>query len=183
MAKLKNLQNHFLVTMPHLTESVFGKGIIYLCEHNKDGAMGIMLNKPIPNIEEFISKLELKNINPKPSIYLGGPVDVNKGFVIHETGYETKGTLEVSKNISLTSDLKIINDIIDGNGPDKFRFALGYSGWGPGQLEDELKQGDWLVLPAEKNLIFNTPDEMMWKNACKKLGIDLDSLGGQAGIS
>ena len=183
MAKPKNLQNHFLVTMPHLTESVFGKGIIYLCEHNKDGAMGIMLNKPIPNIEEFISKLELKNISPKPNIYLGGPVDVNKGFVIHETGYETKGTLEVSKNVSLTSDLKIINDIIDGNGPDKFRFALGYSGWGPGQLEDELKQGDWLVLPAEKNLIFNTPDEMMWKNACKKLGIDLDSLGGQAGIS
>ena len=126
---------------------------------------------------------QLKNINPKPNIYLGGPVDVNKGFVIHENGYETNGTLEVSRNISLTSNLKIINDIIDGNGPHKFRFALGYSGWGPGQLEDELKQGDWLVLPAEKNLIFNTPDNMMWKKACKKLGIDLDNLGGQAGIS
>ena len=79
--------------------------------------------------------------------------------------------------------MRIINDIINGNGPDKFRFALGYSGWGPGQLEDELKQGDWLVLPAEKNLIFNTPDNLMWKKACKKLGIDLDNLGGQAGIS
>ena len=130
MAKPKNLQNHFLVTMPHLTESVFGKGIIYLCEHNKDGAMGIMLNKPIPNIEEFISKLELKNISPKPNIYLGGPVDVNKGFVIHENGYETKGTLEVSKNISLTSDLKIINDItnqpVNSNTINKDNFTQSY---------------------------------------------------------
>ena len=183
MAKLKNLQNHFLVTMPHLTESVFGKGIIYICEHNKDGAMGIMLNKPIPNLDEFISKLELKNISPKPNIYLGGPVDVNKGFVIHENGYDIKGTLEVSKKISLTSNLDIINDILTGKGPNNYRFALGYSGWGPGQLEEELKRGDWLVLPAYKKIMFNTPDDMMWKIACKKLGIDLNNLAGPAGIS
>ena len=87
-----------------------------------------MINKPIPNIEKILSKFELKNITPKPNIYLGGPVDLNKGFVIHKNDYETKGTLEVSENISLTSNLKIVNDILDGRGPAKFRFALGYSG-------------------------------------------------------
>ena len=183
MKKNKNLKNHFLITMPQLNESVFDKGIIYICQHNKDGAMGIMINKPIPNIDEVLSKFELKNITPKPNIYLGGPVDLNKGFVIHQSDYETNGTLEISKNISLTSNLKIVNDILDGNGPNKFRLALGYSGWGPGQLEKELKHGDWLLLPANQNLIFNTPDAMMWKTAYKNLGISLKDFGGTAGIS
>ena len=183
MSKNKNLQNHFLITTHQLDESIFDKGIIYICEHDKNGAMGIMLNKPIPNIEKILSKFELKNITPKPNIYLGGPVDLNKGFVIHDNKYEINGTLEVSKDISLTSNLKIVNDILDGKGPNKFRFTLGYSGWGPGQLEDELKKGSWLILPADQNLIFNTPDNMMWKAACKKLGINLGDLSGPAGIS
>ena len=87
------------------------------------------------------------------------------------------------KKISLTSNLDIINDILNGKGPDNYRFALGYSGWGPGQLEEELKRGDWLVLPAYKKIMFNTPDDMMWKIACNKLGIDLNNLAGPAGIS
>ena len=169
--------------MPNFAESVFDKGIIYVCEHNTEGAMGIMINKPIPNIEQFLSKFDIKNIKLKPRVYLGGPVDVNKGFVIHEKGYQTKGTLEVSNKISLTSNLDIINDILSGNGPNNYRFALGYSGWAPGQLEEELKRGDWLVLPAYKNIMFNTPDDMMWKIACNKLGIDLNNLAGPAGIS
>tara|TARA_B100000287_G_scaffold362730_1_gene356158 strand:- start:981 stop:1532 length:552 start_codon:yes stop_codon:yes gene_type:complete len=183
MFKSGNLQDHFLITMPSFSESVFDKGIIYICEHNTEGAMGIMINKPIPNIEQFLYKLDMKDINPQPNVYLGGPVDINKGFVIHEKGYETKGTLEVSKKISLTSNLDIINDILNGKGPNNYRFALGYSGWGPGQLEEELKRGDWLVLPAYKKIMFNTPDDMMWKIACKKLGIDLNNLAGPAGIS
>ena len=97
MFKSGNLQDHFLITMPSFSESVFDKGIIYICEHNSEGAMGIMINKPIPNIEQFLYKLDMKDINPQPNVYLGGPVDINKGFVIHEKGYETKGTLEVSK--------------------------------------------------------------------------------------
>ena len=169
--------------MPSFSESVFDKGIIYVCEHNNEGAMGIMINKPIPDIDKFLYKLDIKSLNPKPNVYLGGPVDINKGFVIHEKGYETKGTLEVSNKISLTSNLDIINDILDGKGPSKYRFALGYSGWGPGQLEEELKRGDWLVLPAYKEIMFNTPDDMMWKIACNKLGIDLNNLAGPAGIS
>ena len=183
MGKNKNLKNHFLITTPQLNDSVFDKGIIYLCEHNNDGAMGIMLNKPIPNIETILSKFDLKNISPKPNIYLGGPVDVNKGFVIHENDYEINGTLEVSKKVSLTSNLKIVSDILKGNGPNKFRFALGYSGWGPGQLEEELKQGNWLILPADQSLIFSTPSNVMWETACQKLGINLNDFAGQAGIS
>ncbi len=183
MAKNKNLQDHLLVTMPSFSESVFDKGIIYICEHNKDGAMGIMINKPIPNIEKLLSQLDIMELNPKPNVYLGGPVDINKGFVIHEKGYKTKGTQTVSSKISLTSNLDIINDILEGKGPLNYRFALGYSGWGPGQLEEELKRGDWLVLPAQKQIIFGTPDEMIWSKACKKLGIDLNNLAGPAGIS
>ena len=183
MAKSKNLQDHFLITMPSFADSVFDKGIIYVCEHNDEGAMGIMINKPIPNIEKLLYKLDIKDINPKPNVYLGGPVDINKGFVIHEKGYKTKGTLSVSNQISLTSNLDIINDILDGKGPSNYRFALGYSGWGPGQLEEELKRGDWLILPAYKQIMFDTPDSMMWKKACNKLGIDLNNLAGPAGIS
>ena len=183
MAKSKNLQNHFLITMPSFSDSVFDKGIIYVCEHNDEGAMGIMINKPIPNIEKLLYKLDIKDLNPKPNVYLGGPVDINKGFVIHEKGYKTKGTLSVSSQISLTSNLDIINDILDGKGPSNYRFALGYSGWGPGQLEEELKRGDWLILPAYKQIMFDTPDSMMWKKACNKLGIDLNNLAGPAGIS
>ena len=183
MLKNKNLQDHFLVTMPSFSESVFDKGIIYICEHNNDGAMGIMINKPIPNIEKLLSQLDIKDLSPKPNVYLGGPVDINKGFVIHEKGYKTKGTQIVSSKISLTSNLDIITDILEGKGPDNYRFALGYSGWGPGQLEEELKRGDWLVLPAHKQIMFGTPDDMMWGKACKKLGIDLNNLAGPAGIS
>ena len=183
MAKSKNLRNHFLVTTPKSNETLFDKGIIYICEHNKDGAMGIMINKPIPDIEKVLSKFELKNLTPKPNIYLGGPVDLNKGFVIHQNDYEINGTIEVSKSISLTSNLKIINDILDGNGPNNFRFVLGYSGWGPGQLESELKHGDWMVLPADQKLIFDTPDNIMWKTAYMKLGINVGDFGGQPGIS
>ncbi len=183
MTKSKNLKNHFLVTTPQSSESVFDKGIIYVCEHNKDGAMGIMINKPIPDIEKVLSKFDLKNISPKPSVYLGGPVDLNKGFVIHENDYETRGTIEVSKEISLTSNLKIISDILDGKGPNNFRFVLGYSGWGPGQLEDELKHGDWMILPADQKLIFDTPDNIMWRTAYMKLGINVGDFGGQSGIS
>ncbi len=183
MVKNKNLQDHFLVTMPSFSESVFDKGIIYICEHNNDGAMGIMINKPIPNIEKMLHKLDITDMHPKPNVYLGGPVDINKGFVIHEKGYKTKGTQVVSNKISLTSNLDIINDILDGKGPTNYRFALGYSGWGPGQLEEELKRGDWLVLPAYKQIMFGTPDEMMWNKACNKLGIDLNNLAGPAGIS
>ncbi len=183
MAKSKNLRNHFLITTPQSNESLFNKGIIYICEHNKDGAMGVMINKPIPDIEKVLSKFDLKNISPKPSVYLGGPVDLNKGFVIHQNDYETNGTIEVSKKISLTSNLKIISDILDGNGPDNFRFVLGYSGWGPGQLENELKRGDWMILPADQKLIFNTPDNIMWKTAYMKLGINVGDFGGQSGIS
>tara|TARA_Y100001970_G_scaffold43508_1_gene54232 strand:+ start:530 stop:1081 length:552 start_codon:yes stop_codon:yes gene_type:complete len=183
MAKSKNLQNHFLITMPSFSDSVFDKGIIYVCEHNDEGAMGIMINKPIPNIEKLLYKLDIKDLSPKPNVYLGGPVDINKGFVIHEKGYKTKGTLSVSSQISLTSNLDIINDILDGKGPSNYRFALGYSGWGPGQLEEELKRGDWLILPAYKQIMFDTPDSMMWKKACNKLGIDLNNLAGPAGIS
>ena len=183
MHKSKNLKNHFLITTPKSSESVFDKGIIYICEHNTDGAMGIMINKPIPNIETLLSQLDIKDLTPKPNVYLGGPVDINKGFVIHEKGYKTKGTQIVSNKISLTSNLDIINDILEGNGPNNYRFALGYSGWGPGQLEEELKRGDWLVLPAHKQIMFGTPDDMMWGKACKKLGIDLNNLAGPAGIS
>ena len=178
-----NLTGQFLISMPSSQDDRFDKTVIYMCAHSKDGAMGIMINKPIPNVDKVLSKFELKNISPKPNIYLGGPVDLNKGFVIHKNDYETNGTQEISGTVSLTSNLKIVNDILDGNGPEKFRLALGYSGWGPGQLEDELKQGDWLILPANQSLIFNTPDEIMWKTACQKLGINLTDFGGTAGIS
>ena len=153
------------------------KNLFIVLDKNSDNKISLK------EFEKVLSKFDFKNITPKPNVYLGGPVDLDKGFVIHQNDYEINGTIEVSKNISLTSNLKIISDILDGNGPNNFRFVLGYSGWGPGQLESELKHGDWMILPADQRLIFDTPDNIMWKTAYIKLGINISDFGGQSGIS
>ena len=156
-----------------------------MCENNSEGSLGIIINKPMvsQNAVEILQKIGLEEINPSPEIYFGGPVNIQMGLVLHEAGYKVEGTLPVSNTIALTSNKQIINDLKTGDGPEKFRFSMGYTGWEQGQLEREIENGDWLLMPAELEFIFSLPDIEKWQTATTRLGIDISDLGGSAGIA
>lgn len=182
---MKNFSNHFLISMPHINDPVFSKSLIYLCENNSNGSLGLIVNKPMvsENAVEILQKTGLEVINPIPEVYFGGPVNVQTGLVLHEANYEVKGTLMVSKSIALTSNKQIVNDIKSGYGPEEFRFSMGYAGWEKGQLEQEIENGDWLLIPADKKIIFSTPDIDKWQVVATQLGVDITNLSGSAGIA
>ena len=171
--------------MPHMNDPIFSKSLIYVCEHNKEGAMGLIINKPMisENVADIIKQIGLHQIQPMPDIYFGGPVNLEMGLFLHDTSYDIEGTLSVSKSISLTSNKQIVVDLKNGNGPVEFRFSFGYAGWGKGQIEREIENGDWLVMPADDEFIFSIPNMDKWQKAASKFGIDILDLGGSAGIA
>ena len=177
--------NHFLIAMPHMADYVFGKSLVYICEHDSKGAMGIIINKPIPSasVEEILNKTQLSRINPYPEIYFGGPIGMNQGFFLHSSDYKTSGTHSVSKKLAITSNTRIVDDIITGQGPNTYRIAIGYASWTAGQLNREFENGDWLIMPASSDFIFDTPDHTKWKNAAKQFGIDIMDITGHTGLA
>ena len=180
---LKKINNHFLIATPSLNDSIFKKSIILLCDHNKKGSMGLILNKPMTedkNKSLFIDTIFDGSVE-NTKIYFGGPVDLNTCFILHDSSYLTKETLKISNDISLTSNNKIINDLKNGIGPNSYRLNIGYAGWSAGQLESELKNGDWLLAPADHNMIFNVPDNEMWTYSTKALGLNIQDICGAAG--
>ena len=186
---MKNLCNNFLISMPHVNDPIFKKSLIYVCSHDKNGAMGLIINKSITDLKlnqelnSILQETKLSEINPKPNVYFGGPVDLNMGIILHPLDYITKKTIKISNQIGVTSDSKILADIVKGNGPSMFRFSIGYAGWSNGQLEDEFENGDWLILPSNEKMIFNMPDAKKWKYINKKLGIDISDLSGNSGFA
>ena len=183
---MKKIKNQFLISMPKMSDSIFEKSIIYICEEHTDGYMGIIINKPISNKNknEILNELGTSKINNISNIYFGGPVKINRGIVLHTNSYKTKGTIEISTNISLTSNGKIINDIETGKGPKKYIFVVGYSGWSHGQLEQEIENGDWLLSNLNEKYIFQKNDEKKWENAFTDLGLEIKMFaGGNSGIS
>ena len=183
---MENFSNNFLVSMPHLNDSVFNKSLIYVCNHNNLGAMGIIINKPISseNIQNILIEMGMEQLKPNMEIYFGGPVQIETGMILHDYKYQTNETIHISKSISLSSNTDIISDIKNGTGPDKFKFALGYAGWGEGQLEAEIENGDWLLIPSNYDLIFNTPPSEILIKLKSLIDIDIDHLsGGLSGLS
>tara|TARA_Y100000817_G_C16785556_1_gene512628 strand:+ start:56 stop:607 length:552 start_codon:yes stop_codon:yes gene_type:complete len=183
---MENFSNNFLISMPHLNDSVFGESLIYICDHNKFGAMGIIINKPLPleNSQNILIEIGLEQLKPNIELYFGGPVQVETGMILHDCAYQTEGTINISKTIALSSHTNIIDDIKNGNGPNKFKFALGYSGWGEGQLEGEVENGDWLLVPSNYDLIFNTPNPEILIKLKSLIDIDVNHLsGGLSGLS
>ena len=183
---MENFSNNFLLSMPHLNESVFSESLIYICTHDNSGAMGIIINKPIEtkNIQNILKETGLNQLKREIEIYLGGPVDVEIPIFLHDKKYQTTNTLSISKTVSMSSNIDIIEDIKKGTGPDKFKFMLGYSGWGKGQLEKEIENGDWLLIPANDYLIFNTPSSKIFQIAQSLSGIDIKTFtGGMSGLS
>ena len=168
-----------------MNDPIFSKSLIYMCQHNKDGAMGLIINKSMisENAAEIIQQTGLTQIKPTPEIYFGGPVNLEMGLFLHDTSYDIEGTLSVSESVALTSNKQIVADLKNGNGPGEFRFSCGYAGWGKGQIEREIENGDWLLMPSDDKFIFTIPNSDKWQKAASKLGIDILDLGGSAGLA
>ncbi|ARC53470.1 YqgE/AlgH family protein [Candidatus Riesia pediculischaeffi] len=184
-----NLRNHFLIAMPMLVDPYFQRSVIYICEHNDKGAMGLMINKPIEQIS--INNI-LYNLNIKPLkkekkrdlnqiVFSGGPLAEAHGFILHSPQKRFNSTLQLSDEIMITTSKDILESLGTDNQPEKTLVALGYSGWENGQLEKEMMKNNWLTVEANSEIIFHTPIMERWKEAASLIGIDICKISNQYG--
>jgi len=184
--KIENgLEGQFLIAMPGIGDPRFHRSVIFICAHSNEGAMGLIINQSSEGLgfTDLLEQLEIKpdeNTGSNPPIKIGGPVESTRGFVLHSTDYGEDGVLEIEGGYRLTGTVDILRAIARGRGPAQHMIALGYTGWAPGQLEQELQQNGWLSCDAEPALIFAQNDEDKWVKALSKLGIspELLSAGG-----
>ncbi|MBL4827767.1 MAG: YqgE/AlgH family protein [Spongiibacteraceae bacterium] len=178
-----NLKDHFLIAMPVINEGIFANSITYICEHNYQGTMGIVINQPLDlRLDEIFQQLKISDIKHthQKHILAGGPVHMDRGFVLHRnTDTHWDSTSKISTQMALTTSKDILTAIAHDEGPMDSLVALGYAGWGAGQLESELVKNAWLITPADTDVIFNTPIEQRAKAAAAKLGIDLALIAPQ----
>jgi len=206
-----SLENQFLIAMPALDDSYFNKTVTYICEHNEQGAMGLIINLPInitlsdllkqidPDEDEGSDKGSESSKTSSASICLtdnantdvtnsleqlvltGGPIAQQRGFVLHSAQSGWGSSLVLSKELMITTSKDILMALGTEKAPEQFMVTLGYAGWGPGQLEQELQTNSWLTTPADSDILFNTPIELRWKKATEKLGIDLAHFSSDIG--
>ena len=187
-----NFANQFLIAMPSLREGTFAGTVIYLCEHNEKGALGLVINKPIDiTLKNLFEKVELSLDRPELAaspVYFGGPVQTERGFVLHERlggeagqGGHYNSSLQIPGGLEMTTSKDVLEALSSGAGPKKLLVTLGYSGWGAGQLEDEMSRNGWINVEAERGIIFDTPVEQRYDKALLLLGIASGTLSQQAG--
>lgn len=179
-----SLRDHFLIAMPGMSDPSFSHTVTYICEHSDKGAMGVVINSSTAmQLKEIFAQMQLEDnaSHGEKIIMAGGPVQPERGFVLHSSDTQWQTTLKVSDEISLTVSRDIIAAMADGNAPQDFLISLGYAGWGEGQLEAEIAANSWLTVPADKNIIFHTPVDKRWTQAARSLGIDLQLMSGSAG--
>jgi putative transcriptional regulator len=180
------LEGKLLIALPGMVDERFAQTVIYMCAHSSKGAMGIVINKPIPGLSfaELMKQLQIETkplVGELPILY-GGPVETGRGFVLHSGEYEgSDSTLPVSEEISLTATLDILRAIAEGRGPRQALFALGYAGWGAGQVETEFQSNGWLHCEADPSLVFGTDPSDKWKTALARLGIGPSGLTANTG--
>jgi len=180
-----NLTHHFLIAMPAMTDPFFAKSLTYVCEHNDEGAMGIVVNRPISlTLSELFAQINMplnqSELEDMP-IHFGGPVQTDRGFVLHEAGGRWQSTLQVNDKIELTTSKDILQAVGEGQGPHHLLVTLGYAGWSQGQLEQEMADNAWLSVPASEHILFDLPAEERLSAAMALLGIDYASLSEEAG--
>ena len=184
-----NFADHFLIAMPSMLDPVFGGSVIYLCEHNAEGALGVIINKPTDmTMDTLFERIDLQleiaaNGMPldKQPVMFGGPVQVERGFVLHAPASQYSSMIRVSDNVALTTSKDVLEAVGSGSGPERFLVSLGCAGWGAGQLEDEIARNGWLTVAARQDIIFDSPIEARFAAALKLLGIDPMMLSGEAG--
>jgi putative transcriptional regulator len=180
------LEGKLLIALPGMSDPRFEKSVIFMCAHSEEGAMGLIVNKPIDGLgfHELVRNLDIPvNGNaPDSPVLFGGPVETERGFVLHSGEYaSTNATMPVTSEISLTATLDILKAIAEGHGPQRSIFTLGYAGWGPGQIEDEIRMNGWIHCDADSHIVFETDIDARWSSALRKLGIDLSLLSANSG--
>lgn len=180
-----NLTNHFLIAMPSLEDGNFSHSVTYICEHNDNGSLGITINRPSDiRLGEIFEQLEIDCHDTsitEQEVYIGGPVQQDRGFLLHSPPGEWDSSMRVTDDISVTTSRDILEAIADGRGPEHVIIALGYAGWGPGQLEHEMSENAWLSCPSNEQILFHTSADKRWEAAASLLGIDLQLLSNDTG--
>jgi len=183
-----NLANHFLIAMPSMEDPVFGGTVVYVCEHNENGVLGVVINKPTDMTMEVLFEridLQLSNGLPEPMVHepimFGGPVQDDRGFVLHTPGARYSSSLTVTDEIAFTTSIDVLEAVAKGAGPQRMLVSIGYSGWSPGQLEDEIGRNGWLTVGASADILFDLPIEQRYVAAMKLLGIDPLMLTSEVG--
>ena len=179
------LTGHVLVAMPQMEDPRFSWSVVYICAHTPDGAMGLVVNKLVDSVT-FPDLLEQLNLDSSDSgegvgVHFGGPVETGRGFVLHSADYLQDASLVIEDDVALTATVDILKAIADGTGPDSSLLALGYAGWAPGQLDEEIQANGWLSVEADSELIFGSEIDTKWERAMAKMGIDFSKLSGAAG--
>lgn len=185
MLETSQLSNQFLIAMPTLADPNFSRTVTLLCDHTADGAMGLVINRPLDlDIDVLFDYLDIhdarKNSEYVP-IFQGGPVQTERGFVLHRNVGEWEATLTIDHDMAVTMSQDIIQAIAQGEGPADYLIMLGYAGWGAGQLESELAANSWLNGPADPSIVFQTPIEQRWSAAAQHLGVELNHLSSDVG--
>lgn len=179
------LTGQLIVAMPGMSDPRFEKAVIYVCVHNDEGAMGLVVNKLLDTVTftELLEQLQIETspVRADTRVHFGGPVETGRGFVLHSSDYAREGTILMEDGVGLTATVDILRDIAEGTGPRESLLALGYAGWGAGQLDDEMQENVWLNVPPDESLVFGEDLGSKWAQSIAKLGIDISLLSGEAG--
>ena len=183
---MESLQNHLLIAMPSLDDPLFGRSVTYICEHNADGAMGIVINHPLSvDIANLLEQLEIEfdggSDAARMKICAGGPVQNDRGFVLHTPKAGFNSSMQLNQDLMITTSKDILEQLTTEAAPDKFILALGYAGWTAGQLEQEIADNAWLIIPADSGIIFDLTHAEKWQSATAKIGIKPWQLTNEAG--
>jgi putative transcriptional regulator len=180
-----NLTHHFLIAMPNMVDPNFAKTLTFICEHNDQGALGVVVNRPIEmNLQTLLEQISIplkSDAFKSVPVHFGGPVQIDRGFVLHRPLGEWQSTLAVSPEIGLTTSKDVLEAVARGEGPSRILVTLGYAGWAPGQVEHELAQNAWLTVQAKPEVIFDLPSEERLPAAMSLLGVDYTRLSDEAG--
>jgi len=183
-----NLANHFLIAMPSMNDPIFGGTVVYICEHNEKGVLGVVINKPTDmTMDVLFDRIDLKVADGlRPSvvnepIMFGGPVQDDRGFVLHSPGGRYSSSLSVTDDVAFTTSIDVLEAVANGSGPRRMLVSIGYAGWSPGQLEEEIARNGWLTVGADAHVLFDLPIEERYNAAIKLLGIDPLMLASEAG--
>ena len=179
------LTNHFLIAMPQLHDPNFSRSVTYICEHTAEGALGIVINRPLDMcLGDILAHMEIDiedERNARLPVHAGGPVHPERGFVLHRPVGDWESSLHVTGDIAVTTSRDVLEALARGQGPEQALIALGYAGWEAGQLEREMLENSWLSGPANPHILFEIDDHERWRAAAALLGVDLDKLSGEAG--
>ncbi|HIG64425.1 MAG TPA: YqgE/AlgH family protein [Methyloprofundus sp.] len=186
MQELNSFKNQLLIAMPNLVDPSFFHGVTFVCQHNSDGALGLVINHPMEmTLGDVLEQMDMVPVDDKIAaipIFSGGPVQQERGFVLHHTSDQLwESSIAVSDTLSLTTSRDILKAIADDKGPDKFLITLGYAGWSVDQLETEMKSNTWLSTQYDEGVVFDTPISQRWSAAANKMGLDINLLTSQAG--